>query len=111
MRGNAGLGMLRALPLDFVKIDRLVIQQARVSRSARAVLAAILAFAAHRGVDVIAEGIEDAETLAFVRDDLPHGSLRGLQGYHFGRPRRYGASVSQGALVSSPDPSLPIPGT
>lgn len=102
--GNAGLGMLRALPLDFVKVDRLVVAQARGSRSARAVLAAILAFAEHRGVDVIVEGIEDAETLAFVRHELPSGAVRGVQGHLLGRP----STVVPGLGRSWSSAQLPI---
>jgi EAL domain-containing protein (putative c-di-GMP-specific phosphodiesterase class I) len=44
-------------------------------------------FAEHRGVDVIVEGIEDAEMLEFVRSEVP-GTVRALQGYHFGHPSR-----------------------
>lgn len=96
--GNAGLQLLRALPLDFVKVDRMVIAQARSSRSAMAVLAAIMAFAEHRGVDVIIEGIEDAETLAFVRAEVP-GRVRALQGFHFGQPSSTPALVSRTILA------------
>ncbi|HWT92552.1 MAG TPA: EAL domain-containing protein, partial [Solirubrobacteraceae bacterium] len=66
--GNAGLEMLRVLDVDYVKIDRSVVQAAPSDRKALAVLEAIVAFAAGVEATVIAEGIEDAAQLAFVRD-------------------------------------------
>lgn len=89
--GNAGLEMLGSLPMDYVKVDRGVVTRAVSDRSARAVLAAVLAFADQTGAYVIAEGIEDAEMLAFIRDPQLHpemrkAGIRGAQGYLLGRP-------------------------
>jgi EAL domain-containing protein (putative c-di-GMP-specific phosphodiesterase class I) len=56
--GNAGLEMLRELAVDYVKIDRGVVQAAPSDRGARAVLLAIVTFAREVGAYVIAEGIE-----------------------------------------------------
>jgi diguanylate cyclase (GGDEF)-like protein len=89
--GNAGLEMLRELPVDFVKIDRSVIAAAMQDRQAQAVLLAIVAYASRAEAFVIAEGIESEQTLQFVRNageielvrDLP---IRGGQGYLLGRP-------------------------
>jgi EAL domain-containing protein (putative c-di-GMP-specific phosphodiesterase class I) len=76
---------------DFVKIDRTVVVEAQHDRGARAVLAAITAFAAQTGAYVIAEGIEDDSVLDLVRDadgSMGHQSPRidGGQGYRLGRP-------------------------
>jgi EAL domain-containing protein (putative c-di-GMP-specific phosphodiesterase class I) len=89
--GNAGLEMLRRLPVDFVKIDQSVIKGAVTETAARSVLAAIIAFAREAGVFVIAEGIETEAMLAFVRQagsvEVPmHGGIQGAQGYLLGRP-------------------------
>lgn len=89
--GNAGLEMLGSLPVDYVKVDRGVVTRAGADRSARAVLAAVLAFADQTGAYVIAEGIEDEAMLAFIRDPALHPGLRkagirGAQGYLLGRP-------------------------
>ncbi len=54
--GNAGLEMLRALPVDFIKIDRAVVASAVDDRGARAVMLAIMAFARESGSFVIARG-------------------------------------------------------
>jgi diguanylate cyclase (GGDEF)-like protein len=89
--GNAGLDMLRALPVDFIKIDRAVVTAAVEDRSARAVLLAIMAFARESGSFVIAEGIETEAMLELARDPNPSGEARaigaqGAQGFLLGRP-------------------------
>jgi diguanylate cyclase (GGDEF)-like protein len=89
--GNAGLEMLRALPVDFIKIDRAVVASAVQDRSARAVLLAIMAFARESGSFVIAEGIETEAMLELARDPNPRGEARaigaqGAQGFLLGRP-------------------------
>jgi EAL domain-containing protein (putative c-di-GMP-specific phosphodiesterase class I) len=88
--GNSGLEMLRRVRPDFVKIDRSVVTESRHDAGARAVLAAIAAFAAETGAYVIAEGIEDDDVLDLVRDaDGARGGrprIDGGQGYRLGRP-------------------------
>jgi EAL domain-containing protein (putative c-di-GMP-specific phosphodiesterase class I)/GGDEF domain-containing protein len=89
--GNSGLEMLRRVRPDFVKIDRTVVVEAGHDRGARAVLAAITAFAAQTGAYVIAEGIEDDAVLDLVKDadgTMGHQAPRidGGQGYRLGRP-------------------------
>ncbi len=80
--GNAGLEMLRQLPVDFVKIDRGVIDHALDDATARAVFTAIVAFAREAHSYVIAEGIE---TVAMF-DLAQQAGVRGAQGYLLGRP-------------------------
>jgi len=89
--GNAGLEMLRALPVDFIKIDRAVVANAVADRGARAVMLAIMAFAHESGSFVIAEGIETEAMLELARDPEPEGEVRpagahGAQGFLLGRP-------------------------
>ena len=89
--GNAGLEMLRALPVDFIKIDRAVVANAVADRSARAVMLAIMAFARESSSFVIAEGIETEAMLELARDPEPEGEVRpagahGAQGFLLGRP-------------------------
>jgi diguanylate cyclase (GGDEF)-like protein len=89
--GNAGLEMLRELPVDFVKIDRAVIAAAIDDASAQAVTLAIIAYARRTGAYVIAEGIESEQILAFVRSveevNVVHGPpIKGGQGYLLGQP-------------------------
>jgi len=86
--GNSGLEMLHSVAVDYVKIDRSVVVRALTEVNARAVLAAIIAFAHESGTFVIAEGIEDDAMLEFVRGLEVHasGGIRGAQGYGLGRP-------------------------
>jgi diguanylate cyclase (GGDEF)-like protein len=90
--GNAGLEMLRRMPVDFVKIDRDVIVESSNGGAARAVLHAVLSFAAESGAYVIAEGIETEAMLDHVRHPPAilatgrHGGVQGVQGYLLGRP-------------------------
>jgi diguanylate cyclase (GGDEF)-like protein len=89
--GNAGLEMLRLLDAEYVKIDRSIVAAAATEPNARAVLMAMATFARQTGAFVIAEGIEDQETLEFLRDvealDIRPGTIiQGGQGFGLGRP-------------------------
>jgi len=99
--GNAGLEMLRSLPVDYLKIDRAVVAGALDNTTTRSVLAAILAFARAAGTFVIAEGIETEAMLDFVdrAGREPEGrSVRAVQGYLLGRPCATIPPVGGGAV-------------
>ena len=61
--GNSGLEMLRNVQADYVKIDGGIVTAAPTDHNARAVLMAMATYARQTGAYVIAEGIEDHETL------------------------------------------------
>ncbi|MGV8966516.1 MAG: EAL domain-containing protein [Cellulomonas sp.] len=88
--GDAGLGILGRLRPDYVKVDRSVVCSARDGGSGRAVLAAIVAYAAESGAIVIAEGIETEEILHHLVRAAKTISRRarfvGGQGFLLGRP-------------------------
>jgi diguanylate cyclase (GGDEF)-like protein len=89
--GNAGLEMLSKLEAEFVKLDRSVVAAAATEPGARAVLLAMATFARQTGAFVIAEGIEDQETLQFLRsidqrDVSSETIIQGGQGFGLGRP-------------------------
>jgi len=89
--GNAGLEVLSQLPVDYVKIDRAVLVKALEDKTARAVLAGIIAIARETDTYVIAEGIEDNAMLALARrvgvpDGVAPTGVQGVQGYLLGRP-------------------------
>jgi diguanylate cyclase (GGDEF)-like protein len=89
--GNSGLEVLSRVDAEFVKIDRGIVAAAAEEPNARAVLLAIATFARQTGAYVIAEGIEDDETLTFLRgiDHRALGSeaiIQGGQGFRLGRP-------------------------
>ena len=89
--GNSGLAILRQVEVEFVKLDRTIVTAAPTDPAARAVLMAISTFARQTGALVIAEGIEDRETLDFLQgldDRASEGEtiIQGGQGYGLGRP-------------------------
>ena len=89
--GNSGLEMLRKIEAEFVKIDRSIVVAAATEPGARAVLMAMATFARQTGAFVIAEGVEDEDTLRFLHtiDDRTLESdpiIQGGQGYGLGRP-------------------------
>ena len=89
--GNSGLEMLQKVNADFVKIDRSIVLAAPTDRNARAVLMAMATYARQTGSYVIAEGIEDQDTLDFLgsigeRDLQVEQIIQGGQGFGLGRP-------------------------
>lgn len=90
--GNAGLQMLRRVPVEYVKIDRSVLVSALDDPMGRAAVMAIVAFASQSGALVVAEGIEDSAMLELVRwiaeggDDADEGLIYAVQGYLLGYP-------------------------
>jgi EAL domain-containing protein (putative c-di-GMP-specific phosphodiesterase class I) len=107
--GNAGLAMLRELPVDFVKIDHAVISAAVEDTQAQAVLLAIIAYARRAGAYVIAEGIESEQILSFVRnaDELDHAGdppIKGGQGFLLGRPSSHVSHLTSPAQSLESEP-------
>jgi diguanylate cyclase (GGDEF)-like protein len=89
--GNAGLEMLRKIGAEYVKLDQSIVAAAATEPNARAVLMAMATFARQTGSFVIAEGIEDPETLEFLRgvealDARPGTIIQGGQGFELGYP-------------------------
>jgi EAL domain-containing protein (putative c-di-GMP-specific phosphodiesterase class I) len=63
----ASLGALAEMPFDEIKIHASTLRRAREDEVARKVLAAVTGLAHSLGMSVCAEGVEDEETLAFLR--------------------------------------------
>ncbi len=80
--GASSLGLLRVLPLDQIKIDRMFIERIADRSDDRAIVAAVLSMAEELGMSVVAEGIET---------EHQQGQLRELgcqygQGFLYARP-------------------------
>jgi EAL domain-containing protein (putative c-di-GMP-specific phosphodiesterase class I) len=78
----ASFALLREIPTDFVKVDGAVVRRLRASDAARARLRAVVRVGAVLGFGVIAECVEDAETLERVRESGAHYA----QGFGVRRP-------------------------
>jgi EAL domain-containing protein (putative c-di-GMP-specific phosphodiesterase class I) len=74
--GYAALTYLKHLPIRYLKIDRDFIRDLAENPRSRAVVSAIVTLAAGFGQRTIAEGVENAATLALLRElgvDLAQG--------------------------------------
>ncbi len=80
--GYSALWYLRDLPIDEVKLDKDFIAPILVDRRAAAIVRAVIDLAHELGVTTVAEGVEDAETVA--------------------RLREYGCEMAQGYFCSPP---------
>jgi PAS domain S-box-containing protein len=80
--GYGGFHYLKHLPMDFLKIDREFIRDALSSEGDQHVIRAIVGLARGFGLQTIAEGVEDQETL----DMLKEFGVDHVQGFHVGRP-------------------------
>jgi PAS domain S-box-containing protein len=80
--GYGGFHYLKHLPMDFLKIEREFIRDAVTSDADQHVIHAIVGLAHGFGLQTIAEGVEDQQTLDLLRDfGVDHA-----QGFHLGRP-------------------------
>ena len=80
--GYSSLGLLHALPVDGVKIDRSFVWDLEHSRPARAVVRAVVGLADELGMRAIGEGVETPGQLRSLRD----AGTRYAQGFLFSRP-------------------------
>jgi PAS domain S-box-containing protein len=80
--GYGGFHYLKHLPMDFLKIEREFIRDAVTSDADQHVIHAIVGLARGFGLQTIAEGVEDQDTLDLLRGfGVDHA-----QGFHLGRP-------------------------
>lgn len=80
--GYSSLSYLKHLPADTLKIDRAFIKELVNDQNDQAITKSIIALASNLGLSVIAEGIEQAEQAAM----LKQMGCDYAQGYYFNRP-------------------------
>jgi EAL domain-containing protein (putative c-di-GMP-specific phosphodiesterase class I) len=80
--GHSSLAMLKRLPIQQVKLDRGFAQGMVGDERDRAIVAAVLSLGATFGIDVVVEGVEDADAY----DALARAGCELVQGYHVARP-------------------------
>lgn len=87
--GYGSFTYLKRLPINLLKIDTEFVQDVLSSAANRHVVRAIINLAQAFGLRTVAEGIEDAETWDYLRDEgVDFG-----QGYHLGRPTAVDVSL------------------
>jgi PAS domain S-box-containing protein len=80
--GYGGFNNLKRLPVSYVKIDREFVRDLRDELSSQHVVSAVVNLARAFGMQTIAEGAEDDETLRLLREL----GVNHVQGYIIGRP-------------------------
>ena len=81
--GLSSLSYVRALPIDELKIDRSFVQPMTTDHASALIVTSTITLAHALGLRVVAEGVEDADTLRALADagcDL-------VQGYYLGAPQ------------------------
>jgi len=80
--GYSSLSFLRRFPIDTVKIDRSFVRDMTTDADDASIVRAVIGMGESLHLQVVAEGVETREQLAFLRlHSCPAG-----QGLHFGRP-------------------------
>jgi diguanylate cyclase (GGDEF)-like protein len=88
--GYSSLAYLKRLPVDEIKIDRSFVSALTVDARDRLIVASTVSLGRALGLDVVAEGVEDEQTLAVLQE--------------------LGCDLAQGFLFSRPVPDPPLTG-
>ncbi|MRV73526.1 EAL domain-containing protein [Duganella sp. FT92W] len=105
--GYSSLAYLKRLPVDTLKIDIAFIREVTRNPGDAALVDAIIAMAHSLGLDVVAEGVETAEQLAY----LGRRRCDQIQGYYFSRPLPAAQCAAllgnQSAMAAEAAPGVP----
>lgn len=80
--GYSSMSYLKQLPIDRLKIDQSFVRFLMTDRDDAAIARTIIGLAKNLNLHVIAEGVEDSETLAFLQAE----QCDEAQGFYFARP-------------------------
>ncbi|WMT87441.1 EAL domain-containing protein [Pelagibacterium sp. 26DY04] len=85
--GYSSLSNLRAFPFDRIKVDQSFIRSVHTNDQAAAIVRAVVGLGKGLNLPIMAEGVEQAEELDFLRTEICDSA----QGYWFGRPQAIAA--------------------
>ena len=80
--GYSSLGYLKRFPLRVIKIDRSFIRDIEVDKNSEAITSAIISMGHALNLEVVAEGVETEDQLAFLKDR----ACNEVQGFLFSKP-------------------------
>jgi EAL domain-containing protein (putative c-di-GMP-specific phosphodiesterase class I) len=80
--GYSSLTYLKRLPVTMLKIDKSFVGEINSDPNDAVIVETIIAMAMHMHIDVVAEGVENKQTMA----SLKRMGCRKFQGYYFGHP-------------------------
>jgi diguanylate cyclase (GGDEF)-like protein/PAS domain S-box-containing protein len=98
--GYSSLGYLKRFPIDVLKIDQSFVRDIPGDTDDAAIASTIITMAHSLGLKVVAEGVETAAQLKFMRE---HG-CDAMQGYHLSKPlpaEQFEAFLKNGARLAS----------
>jgi diguanylate cyclase (GGDEF)-like protein len=104
--GHASLSYLARFPVDVVKIDRSFVAGVATDAGSAAIVSGVVAMAEAFGMRVVAEGVEDAEQLRFLR----RVGVDEAQGYLLARPLP-AADVVPVLAAALAEEAVPMPRT
>ncbi|HYI26693.1 MAG TPA: EAL domain-containing protein, partial [Bradyrhizobium sp.] len=103
--GYSSLSNLRAFPFDKIKIDASFVKSVHSNDQATTIVRAVLGLGRGLGLPVLAEGVETASELQFLRDEL----CDEVQGYFLGRPAAIDSFRELTHADAAPDVSDDLP--
>ena len=80
--GYSSYGVLQGYNFDILKIDMSLVRQIETNPKSRSILKSIIAMAHELGMQLVAEGAETEEQVAFLREN----DCDCIQGYYYSKP-------------------------